>query len=116
MGHHSVIDESVVVLRRGPKHPVLVILVFDAVFKAQRKVHLRVVTKRNVLDRVEEVRALRWVGEKTPILLGRKRIQWRTCWIWRRTRWLWIGRLRPCWRRRERNDKSDRHKIPTACT
>ena len=57
------------VLRRGPKHPVIVVLVLNAIFEAQRKVHLRVVIEWNVLDRVEEVGALRRVCQKTPILV-----------------------------------------------
>src|SRR5277367_1743248 len=68
MGHHPVHDVSVVVLRSCAKHPVVEILVFNSVLKPQREVQLRVFAKWNVLHRVEEIRALRRVCEKTPIL------------------------------------------------
>ena len=42
MGHYPVHDVSVVILRPSAKHPVVVVLVFDAVFESQRKVQLRV--------------------------------------------------------------------------
>ena len=94
MGHRTVENVSVVVLRARAKEEVVVILVLDAVFESEREVHLRVVAKWNVLGRIEEVRALRRVGEKTPILLGGKRIQRWTQRIWRRARRLRIRRLR----------------------
>jgi hypothetical protein len=45
------------------------------------------------IDRIEEVRALRRVSEKTPILFYRKRIQRWTQGIQSRTRWLRIRSL-----------------------
>ena len=42
MGHHPVHYVSILILRPGAKHPVVVILVFDTVFESQRKVQLRV--------------------------------------------------------------------------
>ena len=44
MGHHPVHDVSIVVLRRSAKHPVVEVLVFDAVFESQREVLLGVFT------------------------------------------------------------------------
>ncbi len=116
MGHHPVHDVSIVVLRSRAKHPVVVILVLDTVFESRRKVPLRVVAKWNVLDGVEEVRALRRVCEKTPILLCREWIQRWASRIWSRTRWLRIRRLRPPTQRRERDEKKDQNKPPMALT
>src|SRR5271154_7046797 len=112
MGHHPVHDVSIVVLRTGAEHPVVVILVFDTVFEPQRKVELRIVAKPNVLRWVEKVRAFRRVGKKTPILLCGEWIQRWTRRVWRWTRWARIWRLRPRSQRRERDDKSDQQKIP----
>jgi hypothetical protein len=58
MGHHSVHDVSIVVLRSGAKHPIVEILVFDAIFEPKREVQLRIFAERDVLYAVEEVRAL----------------------------------------------------------
>jgi hypothetical protein len=114
MGHRPVQEISVVLLRRGVKHPVVVILVLDAVFKSQRKVHLRVVAKWNVLDSVEKVCALRRVYQKTPILFCRKWIQRRTRRVWSRTWRMGVRSLRPRRRGQEPEDKSDQYKRPTA--
>src|ERR1700722_3176143 len=114
MGHHPVHDVSIVVLKPGAKYPVVEILVFDTVFESQREVRLWVFAQRNVLRRVEKVRALRRVCEKTPILLSREWIQGGTCWVWSRTRWTRIWSLRPRRHLRERYEKSDQQKIPMA--
>src|SRR5271155_5220971 len=87
MGHRSVYHISIVVLGSGAKHPVVEILIFDAVFESQREVQLWVIARRDVFDGIEEVRALRRVREKAPILLGREWIQWRTRGVRRRTAW-----------------------------
>jgi hypothetical protein len=114
MGHHPVHDVSIVVLRPGAKHPIVEILVFDSVFKSQREVFLWVFAQRNVLRRVEKVRARRRVCKKTPILFCRERIQGGTCRVWSRTKWTRIWSLRPRRHRRERYEKSDQQKIPMA--
>src|SRR5277367_413878 len=116
MGHHPVHDESIVILRSGAKHPVVEILVFDAVFESQREVQLRICAKGNVLYGIKEVRALRRVCEKTPILLGRKWIQRWTRRIWSRTRWLRVWSLRAGRQCREQNEKTDQHKPPAAAS
>jgi len=113
MGHDSVHDVSIVVLRSLAKHPIVVILAFDTVFESQREVLLRVFAERNVLDRIKEVRTLRRVGEKTPILFCGKRIQSRTRRVWSRTGWLSVRSLRPPRQRREDEKKGDRHQAPT---
>src|SRR5580658_8591910 len=114
MGHHPIQDISMVVLRPGAKHPVVEVLVFDAVFQSQREVQIRVFAKRNVLHRIEEIRALRRVREKTPILLGGKWIQLWTRRIWRRTGPLRVRSLRLGRVRRERDEKNDQYKPPAA--
>src|SRR5271156_1111905 len=116
MGHRPVHDVSVVVLRSGAEHPVVEIFIFDAVFEAQGEVQLRVFAKRNVLHGVEEIRALRRVCEKTPILLGGKWIQRWTRRIWSGTRWLRVWGLRAGRQCREQNEKTDQHKPPAAAS
>lgn len=51
VGHNPVYDISIVVLRPGAKYPIVEIPVFDTIFESQRKVHLWVLTQRNVLRR-----------------------------------------------------------------
>src|SRR5271154_2150802 len=114
MGHRSVHHISIVVLGSGAKHPVVEILVFNAVFESQREVQLRICAKGNVLYGIEEIRALRRVCENTPILLGGKWIQRWTRRIWSRTRWLRVWSLRAGRQCREQNEKTDQHKPPAA--
>src|ERR1700722_4856344 len=110
MGHHSVHDVAIVVLRTGAKHPVVKILVFDTIFESKRKGEAGIAVEPNVLSWVEKVRTLGRIRQETPILLSRKWIQRRPRPIWRRTRWVRIRRLRYHWQRRERDGKGDPQK------
>ena len=93
MRHHAAQDVTVMVLRYGAQHPVVVVLILRAIFQPERDIPLRIVRQANVLRRIEEIGMQRRASKKTPVLISRKQVQRWPNGIVHIAWWLRIGSL-----------------------
>ena len=93
MRHHAAHDVTVMVLRPGAQHPVVVVLILRAILQPEREIPLRPGAQANVFRRIEEIRIQSRMREEAPILLCGKRVQRRARGIAHVAWWLGIGSL-----------------------